>query len=199
MLERWAWHWGHLIRDCRYTDCVLYSVVFSANSGNEIALMVLPKEQDDLQFVSHTPPLLLVAVTSCGSHSLSLICSQCQLVHYLHYHLPFLPFCKPTTFFKVVRSITFLWQYIVVKLPSLFQLYPQYTEGRVGEFTSGDERVIIRDIPIVVGSGSSMPEEAGSEGEGRQPLGLYSFRGSGSSLDNTHSNSSSEQLPQVCF
>ena len=69
----------------------------------------------------------------------------------------------------------------------------------MGEFTSGDERVIIRDIPIVVGSGSSMPEEVGSEGEGRQPLGLYNFRGSGSSLDNTHSNSSGEQLPQVRF
>ena len=66
----------------------------------------------------------------------------------------------------------------------------------MGEFTTGDERVIIRDIPLVVGSGTSMPEEA--EGDSRlQPLGLYNFKGSGSSLDNTHSNSSSEQLPQV--
>ena len=97
------------------------------------------------------------------------------------------------TSFKSVQELLFR---------SLPQLYPQYTEGRVGEFTSGDERVIIRDIPLVVGSGTSMPEEEEEEGgrerEGRvQPLGLYSFRGSGSSLDNTHSNSSSEQLPQV--
>ena len=68
----------------------------------------------------------------------------------------------------------------------------------MGEFTSGDERVVTRDISIVVGSGTSMPEEeAESEGEGRRPLGLYNFKGSGSSLENTHSNSSSEQLPQV--
>ena len=84
----------------------------------------------------------------------------------------------------------------------------------MGEYTSGDERVIARDIPIVVGSGTNLPVEPGTlsppveggrgpgtrgtpvEG-GRGPLTLYRFNGSGSSLDHTHSNSSSEHIHQV--
>ena len=114
----------------------------------------------------------------------------------------------PNSQFVIVRQqklncSTALEETSLITLPSLpplslssSQLYPQYTEGHVGEFTSGDEKVIVRDISLVVGSGTSMPEE--TEGDSRlQPLGLYNFKGSGSSLDNTHSNSSNEQLPQV--
>ena len=71
----------------------------------------------------------------------------------------------------------------------------------MGEYTSGDEKVIARDIPVVVGSGTSLPGDHMRQGkgwQGEQPIGLYQFNGSASSLDHTHSNSSSEQLHPVC-
>ena len=71
----------------------------------------------------------------------------------------------------------------------------------MGEYTSGDEKVIARDIPIAVGKATGLPQDEESQGEeGREEkesLVLYQFNGSASSLDHTHSNSSNEHLHQV--
>ena len=83
------------------------------------------------------------------------------------------------------------------------QIYSDYTEGRPGEYTSGEERVVVKDIPLVVGNGTCPPGEdmeggpSGGERGDREGQ-MYNFDGSASSLDHTHSNSSSEHINPVC-
>lgn len=77
------------------------------------------------------------------------------------------------------------------------QLYPNHTEGRPGEYSSGDERVVVKDILLVVGNGTCPPVEHMEGGGGRDGQ-IYNFNGSASSLDHTHSNSSNEHIHHVC-